>query len=48
METLLIRKDLFKTAKELRRQGKGAKVVKDRLVTWECRLDDANTSDGEH
>ena len=49
LETLLVRKDLFKTAKELRRQGKGAKVVKDKLVTWDRRRDDgAERSDGEH
>ena len=49
LETLLVRKDLFKTAKELRRQGKGAKVVKDRLVTWDRRRDDGTErSDGEH
>ena len=34
-ETSEIRKELLKTAKELRLQGKGTKVVTDRLVTWE-------------
>ena len=37
LETLEIRKHLLQSAKELelRSQGKGAKVVKDRLITWD-------------
>ena len=48
-ETLEIRKQLLQSAKELRRQGKGAKVVHDRLVTWEReeRVDQYRNSD-EH
>ena len=45
-ETLEVRKELFKTAKELRSKGKGAKVVKDRLITWEW--DKRNDDDEEH
>ena len=36
-ETLQIRKELLKTARELKLQGKGAKVIKDRLVTCNWR-----------
>ena len=44
-ETLQIRKELLKTARELKLQGKGAKVIKDRLVTWE--LEKRNNDDGD-
>ena len=49
-ETLEIRKGLLKTAKELRLQGKGARVVKDRLITWERENDQSEgvQSEGEH
>ena len=50
METLEVRKSLLKTAKELRLQGKGARVVKDRLITWdrESEQSQGEKSDGEH
>ena len=34
-------KGLLQTATTLREQGKGAKVIKDRLITWEWRKQDA-------
>ena len=37
--TLERRKDLLKTAKELRDQGKGAKVVKSKLYSWDLKVD---------
>ena len=37
--TLERRKDLLKTAKELRDQGKGAKVVKSKLYSWDLKFD---------
>ena len=37
--TLERRKDLLKTAKELRDQGKGAKVVKSKLYSWDLNVD---------
>ena len=46
-ETTEIRKELLKTAKELRLQGKGAKVVKDRLVTWEREKGNDEGTDAE-
>ena len=41
-ETTQIRKELLKTAKELRLQGKVAKVSKDKLITWEIRKETVN------
>ena len=50
IETLEVRKSLLKTAKELRLQGKGARVVKDRLITWDRESEQfqGEKSDGEH
>ena len=36
--TIERRKDLLKTAKELRDQGKGAKVVKSKLYSWDLKV----------
>ena len=46
-ETLELRKALFQKATYLRSQGKGAKVIKDRLVTWDIEKDHRE-SGGEH
>ena len=46
-ETLQIQKDLLKTARELRDKGKGAKVVKDKLTTWDI-VRNEEASNGEH
>ena len=48
-ETLELRKELFQKAKYWRTQGKGAKVIKDRLVTWDIEKDNRESEgEGEH
>ena len=47
LPTLEKRKGLLQTARTLRDQGKGAKVIKDRLITWEWRKRDENINNGE-